>query len=57
MKYYLKFVLMSAAMALQGVCNGGVPLEWTRRPDSTTPANFTASGLDAGFRPNITLLG
>lgn len=42
MKYYLKFVLMSAAMALQGVCNGGVPLEWTRRPDSTTPANFTA---------------
>lgn len=42
MKYYLKFVLMSAAMALQGVCNGGVPLEWTRRSDSTTPANFTA---------------
>lgn len=42
MKYYLKFVLMSAAMALQGVCKGGVPLEWTRRPDSTTPANFTA---------------
>ena len=42
MKYYLKFVLMSAAMALQGVCTGGVPLEWTRRPDSTTPANFTA---------------
>ena len=42
MKYYLKFVLMSAAMALQGFCIGGVPLEWTRRPDSTTPANFTA---------------
>ena len=42
MKYYLKFVLMSAAMALQGVCSGGVPIEWTRRPDSTTPANFTA---------------
>ena len=42
MKHYLKFVLISAAMALQGVCNGGVPLEWTRRPDSTTPANFTA---------------
>ena len=42
MKHYLKFVLISAAMALQGVCKGGVPLEWTRRPDSTTPANFTA---------------
>lgn len=42
MKHYLKFVLMSAAMALQCVCTGGVPLEWTRRPDSTTPANFTA---------------
>ena len=42
MKYYLKFVLMSAAMVLHGFCIGGVPLEWTRRPDSTTPANFTA---------------
>lgn len=42
MKHNLKLVLTAAAMALQGVCNGGVPLEWTRRPDSTTPANFTA---------------
>ncbi|MBE6396665.1 MAG: hypothetical protein E7046_06655 [Lentisphaerae bacterium] len=42
MKHYLKFVLMSAAITLQSICKGGVPLEWTRRPDSTTPANFTA---------------
>ena len=42
MKHYLKFVLISAAITLQSICNGGVPLEWTRRPDSTTPANFTA---------------
>ncbi len=33
---------MGFAMALHGFCIGGVPLEWTRRPDSTTPANFTA---------------
>ena len=42
MKHALKLVLISATMALQGFCIGGVPLEWTRRPDSTTPANFTA---------------
>ena len=42
MKHALKLVLISATMALQGVCKGGVPLECTRRPDSTTPANFTA---------------
>lgn len=42
MKHALKLALISATMALQGVCKGGVPLEWTRRPDSTTPANFTA---------------
>lgn len=42
MKLYLKLVLTAAAITLQSICNGGVPLEWTRRPDSTTPANFTA---------------
>ena len=42
MKHALKLVLISAAMVLHGFCKGGVPLEWTRRPDSTTPANFTA---------------
>ena len=42
MKHALKTCLMGFAMALHGFCIGGVPLEWTRRPDSTTPANFTA---------------
>lgn len=41
MKYAMKTCLMGIATALQTAW-GGVPLEWTRRPDSTTPANFTA---------------
>ena len=41
MKYAMKTCLMGIATALQTAW-GGVPIEWTRRPDSTTPANFTA---------------
>lgn len=41
MKHVLKTCLMGFATVLQTAW-GGVPLEWTRRPDSTTPANFTA---------------
>ena len=42
MKHCLKHLTMGFVAALSVACNGGVPLEWTRRPDSTTPANFTA---------------
>lgn len=42
MKYRLKHLAMGFVAALSVACMGGVPLEWTRRPDSTTPANFTA---------------
>lgn len=41
MKYAMKTCLTGIAIALQTAW-GGVPIEWTRRPDSTTPANFTA---------------
>ena len=41
MKYAMKTCLMGIATALQTAW-GGVPIEWTRRPESTTPANFTA---------------
>ena len=41
MKHAMKTCLMGIATALQTAW-GGVPIEWTRRPDSTTPANFTA---------------
>ena len=42
MKCRLKHLAMGFVAALSVACIGGVPLEWTRRPDSTTPANFTA---------------
>ena len=41
MKYAMKTCLTGIAIALQTAW-GGVPIEWTRRPDSTVPANFTA---------------
>ena len=42
MKHCLNHLAIIFTATLSVVCNGGVPLEWTRRPDSTTPANFTA---------------
>ena len=42
MKHCLNHLAIIFTAALSVACKGGVPLEWTRRPDSTTPANFTA---------------
>lgn len=42
MKHCLNHLAIIFTAALSVSCKGGVPLEWTRRPDSTTPANFTA---------------